>query len=227
MPKAPPVEYILLKVPCPLERLGNAIAALSKLDLHGFETEVVTVVPAFAKRANHEVSSEDVLLEWIKTHPTFKAIEAVRHFEQNGRTKGSTYPALGVLVEKGVLKKLDPGNYARTDVKHLAGPKKSEKKEKPATANRYEVSHVDFILRYARRNHGRFAVAKVKDAFEKDKRYRDSVSTAINTLIERKQAKRVALGEYVLLNDAAKKKAVAKKEAPQQPNNETAEVTNG
>lgn len=194
MPKEPPVERF--RITCEVEpaNLGPTVAQLTKLGLSNIHFELVEDVRTFAKRTNHEVSSEALLLEWIKDHPTFKAIEACKHFEANGRTKGSTYPALGVLVEKKVLKKLDQGNYARADVKHLAAPK-----TKPKGRVINEVSHRDFILRTARRNHGRFSAAKIKELFEKEGRNRDSVSTAIDALLKRKLVKRVGDGEYVLL----------------------------
>jgi hypothetical protein len=199
MPKEPPVERFRISCDVEAEKLGPTVAQLTKLGLSNVQFELIEDIKTFGKRTNHEVSSQDFLAEWIKDHPTFKAREACQYFEDNGRTKSATYPALGVLVEKKILRKLGEGNYQRTDVKHLEGPKKKPKDPR-ASQNRYEVPHADFILKIGRQNHGRLSAAKVKDRFVKDGRNPDSVSNAIHSLVERKHIKRVSEGEYVLLN---------------------------
>jgi hypothetical protein len=152
MPKPPPVLRFMLSYPIDAAHLGPRVAQLAAEGITDVRFEVIEDVKTFGKRTNHEVPSQDFLAEWVKDHPTFKAREACQYFEANGRTKGSTYPAIGILVEKKILRKLGDGNYQRTDVKHLAPPKK---KEKSATTNRYEVTNSDFILRVGRRSHGK------------------------------------------------------------------------
>jgi hypothetical protein len=147
-----------------------------------------------------------VLAEWIKEHPTFKAIEAVQYFEEQGRTKGSTYPALGVLVEKGILKKLGPGDYARADVKHLAAPKKKRVAKGPLKT--FDKRGEDVVLSYARRNHGRFNTPKLVELFTREGRAKNSVYASIDALMKQKLVKRVGEkgdGQYVLLNKTAPK----------------------
>lgn len=208
--------------------VGPAVAALTKLGLAKVGFELIEDVRTFAKKVVHEVSSEELLLAFINDHPTFKAIEACRYFEANGRNKTSTYPALGVLVEKKILKKLDLGNYTRADVKHLAGPK-IKPVDPRSHQNRYEVKHTDFILRIARQSHGRFSASKVKERFEKDGRNKDSVSNAIHELVTRKLAKRVADGEYVLLQKPATSPKPKTPPPPIKPNGPdvTVEATHG
>jgi hypothetical protein len=218
MPKEPPVERFKISCDVEAEKLGPTVAQLTKLGLTNVHFELIEDVRTFAKKVVHETSSEELLLAFIKDHPTFKAVEACRYFEENGRAKNNAYPALGTLVEKKILKKLDPGNYARADIKHLEGPKKKPKDPR-ASQNRYEVPHSDFILKIGRQSHGRFSAAKVKERFIKDGRNPDSVSNAIHALQERKQIKRVSEGEYVLLNGMT--------EAPKTNGNGTAEAAHG
>ncbi|WP_354100138.1 MULTISPECIES: hypothetical protein [unclassified Bradyrhizobium] len=179
--------------------VGETISALTKLGHQEISFEVVTVVPTFAQRSSPAISAEDFLTEWVKDNPTFRPRDAASAFKADGRAPTSVYAALTNLVEKKVLKKLGPGNYASVDVKHLEPPKAS-----PAT--RHAVSHKDFALRCARRNHGRVTASGLKDQFEKDGRNRDSVSTTINELLNAKQIKRVGEGSYVLLAAHAKTK---------------------
>lgn len=203
MPKEPPVERFKIWVDdVDLHNFGPTVAMLTKLGIGKVGFELIEDIKTFGKRTNHEVPSQDFLAEWIKDHPTFKAREACQYFEDSGRTKGAAYPALGVLVEKKILRKLGEGNYARVDVKHIEGPKKKPKDPR-ASQNRYEVPHSDFILKIGRQNHGRLSASKIKERFIKDGRNPDSVSNAIHSLQERKQIKRVSEGEYVLLNATA------------------------
>lgn len=203
MPKEPPVERFRIWVDDvePAD-VGPTMAALTKLGRGKVGFELIEDVRAFAKKTNHDVKAEDFLTAWIANNPTFRVSEVIKVFREDGRTDGAGYTAVRILVEKKVLRKLDPGHYARADVKHIEGPKKKPK-DPEAAGNRYEVSHKDFILRIGRQNHGRFSAAKVKDRFEKDGRNRDSVSTAIDDLLKRKLIKRVSEGEYLLLNMAA------------------------
>lgn len=200
MPKLPTVDRFRLSCECEVSDLGAIIAQLTKMGLTNLHFELMTDVPTFAKKTNHEIKSADLLTEWIKDHPTFKAIEACKHFEASGRTRGSAYPALGELVEAGILKKLDPGHYARTDVKQLAAPKGKAKPAKPAAPDRarYAVSNPDLIIRLAKRRKGTFTSMQIKEGFIKDGRPSSSVSPALADLVEKKRIKRIADGEYQL-----------------------------
>jgi hypothetical protein len=223
MPKPPPLELFDVTIrSIPKEMLGETIAANTKLGHNDIDFHLVTETVTFKNNSAARGTARDFLAVWIADHPTFKAIEAVNDFKAaSGNGGSSIYPALSLMIEKGVLKKVGDGLYARTDVKALAPPKSSkpEKKSKPGKKKAHDVTHKDFVLRIARRNHGRFKVAKLKDAFDRDGRNRDSVSTAVHELEEAKQVKRVAEGEYVLLNRTKPKKET---ETPV-----TMETTNG
>lgn len=211
MAKPPPTIQrfrIFCEVAVPdLGPVSVALAHISGLTVTG--QELITDVITFRKKSNHDVKAEDFLIDWMADHPTFKAKEAIEHFRANGRTDGSGYTALRVLVERKLLRKLGEGQYSRIDVKHLPAPKK-------AKAARQEVSHRDFILRAASRNHGRFNLAWLKKQFVADGRTPGNASPSVTALLGHKQIKRVGNGEYVLLQ-----KATASKTNSAQP----AEVT--
>jgi hypothetical protein len=171
-------------------------------------------VRSFAQNKRPEVSSRDFLAEWIKEHPTFRAIEAVKAFEADGRSKGACYPMLGHFIEQRLLKKTGPGEYARTDIKAAL-----KKKQKKKTNKHYDVPNSDFLLRAARRNHGRFTSASIKKLFEADKRPVTGVGPTINRLRQDGLVKQLGDGAYELTARANK---------PAKPTNGGAEVvTNG
>jgi Fe2+ or Zn2+ uptake regulation protein len=222
MPKLPTVEFFEVTVQCPKDVLGELVADLNKRNLTHVNFNLVSATKTFTKNAKPEVASQDLLAEWIKEHPTFKAIEAVKYFEEQGRTKGSTYPALGILVEKGVLKKLGPGDYARADVKALAPPKKKRVAKGPPKT--FDKRGEDVVLSYAKRNHGRFNTPKLVEIFQREGRAKNSVYASIDALMKQKLVKRVGEkggGQYVLLNKAtASPKAKPKKPPAQKLNGE-------
>ena len=192
--------------------LGEAMVHIAKFPaLRVVGSELVTDVRTYNNKSPPGASTA-LLKSWITDHPTFKAIEAVRYFEENGKTKGSTYPALATLVEEGVLKKLAPGSYSRTDVKQLAAPKKPRVAKGPPKT--FDKRGEDVVLTFARRNHGRFNTTKLIEVFEAEGRARNSVYASINSVVKDKLAKRVGdpgSGQYVLLAKAIAKKAPAKK----------------
>lgn len=200
----PVIERFRISSEIEAANLGPVIAQLTKMGLTNIHFELITDVVTFRQKTNHEIKSVEFLAGWVKDNPTFKAIEACKYFEANGRTRGSAYPALAELVEAGVLKKLDdPGHYARADVKHIAPPKKHAKTKtkviaKKANGQKYAVPNGDFILRVARRKHGRFHTADIKKAFKKDGRPPSSASPAINDLLTKKLISRIGEGLYEL-----------------------------
>jgi len=197
MPKELPIERFRIWIDDvdPAD-VGPTVAALTKLGRGKVGFELIEDVRSFAKKASHEVNAAEFLAPWIAEHPTFRATEVVKHFEANGRSGGSAYSALTALAENKVLKKLGPGNYARADIKHLAGPSAPKK---IANAQKYAVPNATFALRAARRSHGRCNITSLKRLFEKDGRNPASVSPTLNDLIEKKLLKRVNDGEYVML----------------------------
>jgi hypothetical protein len=132
MSKPPPEEYFrLICNKIKAIDLGPLMAALSKLGVNDVSFDLVTDIKTFNKRATPEVNGADFLIEWIKEHPTFKASEAGRAFEDDGRSKTSVYASLKVLVDRGVLKSLGEGKYSRADVKAIGAPKGKQAKAKP------------------------------------------------------------------------------------------------
>lgn len=205
MAKLPPIERFRVTTFVPKELLGEVMAALTRLGLNEVSFDLVADVPSFARNAKPEVPNTEFLAAWVAEHPTFKAVEAVRAFEADGRSKTQTYPAIATLVEKGILTKLGPGEYSRADVKHLPAPKTSTKTPSQSI-NKYAISNGDFILRCARRSHGRTSTTSLRKLFVADKRVSSSISPTLNSLVRAKQIKRVGEGEYVLLAKAAKAK---------------------
>jgi hypothetical protein len=230
MAKLPTVERFKLSCEVEATNLGPTLAQFTKMGLTNLGFELITDVRRFNKNIKPdapdvpEIGTTALLTAWIKDHPTFKAIEAVKHLEANGHTRGSAYPALRDFVEKGILKKLEPGHYSRADVKHLTGPKKT----KPAKQTRRVIRPVrsfdkrgeDVILSYGKRNHGRFNTAKLVEVFLKEGRAKNSVYASIDALLKAKRAKRVGdngSGQYVLLTKPAKTPK-PKIHAPPRPN---------
>ena len=126
MPKTETVErFKVTEAEVGVADFGPAMVLLAQIPgLKVIGSELVTDVRAFARKTTHTIKSEDFLGEWIKDHPTFKAIEPVQAFKADGRTAGAAYTALRILTANKVLKQLGEGNYARTDVKSLTAPKK-------------------------------------------------------------------------------------------------------
>jgi hypothetical protein len=232
VPKIQPFDnFKIIVEEVPPEELGPVLALLAKAGLKA-RPELVTNIPSYGQRSTHEVNAEDFLLPWIADHATFRALEAVKHFEANGRSGGGAYPTLAALVDKKVLKKLSPGNYARADVKHLEPPKKAQRTAK-GPKKVFDKRGEDVILSYARRNHGRVHTHKLIEIFEAEGRARNSVYASLDGLMKSKSIKRVGepgTGHYILLN-----KAKAKPPTKAKPSSnglditavETAEVTHG
>jgi hypothetical protein len=226
MPKPEPlVEQIEIRSVCSKEIVGETIAALTKLGHQEISFNVITSVPAYKQRAVSTVPAEEFLAEWVRSNPTFRPREASEAFRADGRNPTGVYFAIDKLVEKNLLKKLGPGNYASVDVKQLEPPKEAK------TSRRHDVTHKTFTLSLARRNHGRITASGLRAAFEKDGRNPESVSTTINELMNQKQIKRVGEGSYVLLAAHAKKKKAKATAPPEEhrPNGhaEPDEVTHG
>jgi hypothetical protein len=182
--------------------LGLAVAGLTKLGIDAnVKFELVTTTQTFAKHTHHEVKAEDFLMAWTQEHPTFRALDAIRNFRDNGRSDGACYTAIRMLRESGALQKLGPGNYARADVAALAAPGKKTKPEK----TKREVTHGEFILRLARRTHGRVSLAKIKQAFADDGRAVTSVHPTLADLVGKDLIKRDGDGMFEVIANAPAK----------------------
>lgn len=214
MAKQPPVERFKLSCEVETINLGPTLAALTKMGLTNLGFELITDVRAFAKNTHPEIRGAIFLAEWIKEHPTFKSKEAVNAFKADGRGDGhSAYGAITNLVDNGILKKIGEGMYSRADVKHLAAPKKKLKAKPSQSVNKYTISNGDFIVRIARRNHGRINTTSLRKVFEADGRMSSSISPTINALLNAKKLKRAGVvggGEYLLVTKAQKPKPKAK-----------------
>jgi hypothetical protein len=212
MPKPPPEQRFRISCEVSVADLGPAMVDLARIKgLSVTGNELITDVPTYVKKT-YETSTEDFLKAWIADHPTFRANEAAKHFEANGRTGGLVYPALNSLVGKKLLRKLGPGQYSRADIKHLAPPKRTRIDKGPRAT--FDKRGEDVILSYAKRNHGRVNTAKMVEIFANEGRARNSVYASIDALIKDKALKRVGdkgSGQYVLLTKSAKPKT------PEQP----------
>jgi hypothetical protein len=196
------------------EQLGVVIADLAKREIFDIRPELITDVVTFKNKGQNGASTE-LITAWSVDHPTFQAVEVCRHFESLGLSRGAAYPALGVLVEKGVLVKSAPGHYRRADVKQLEPPKPARKMRDEKPHKTFDKRGEDVILTHARRNHGRFNTQKLIEMFTTEGRARNSVYASIDGLLKKKMVKRVGdagSGQYVLLTKAvtAKKKAAKK-----------------
>lgn len=207
MPKLEAIERFRISIETDVSNLGPIMAQLAKMEgatVTG--NELITDVRRFVQRDVNGIKAQDFLAAWIKDHPTFTTSDAASAFEADGRNKTSIYGALKALTEKGVLKKLTEGNYARADVKHIAAPKKKRVAKGPPKT--FDKRGEDVVLSYAKRNHGRFNTAKLVEIFEREGRARNSVYASIDALIKQRVVKRVGSkgeGQYVLLNKPAPK----------------------
>jgi hypothetical protein len=191
-----------------LTQVGAFITQLTLMGAQRLTYEVITDVITYKNKNKHDVNAADFIGAWTKEHPTFTQKEVLQYFKDSGRNASAAYYGLKQLLDRRIVKKLDDnGNYTRSDVRHIEPPKKVSK-----SVGRYEVANSEFILRFARRNHGRFNTTKLRGLFEADGRTPSAVSPAINDLIEKKLVKRVGeagSGQYVLLVKAAKPKKAA------------------
>lgn len=199
----PEVDHFLIHCEALAPDVGPIIAALTRMGVRNIGYELKTDIPAFASNRSHAIKAEDFLAAWIPDHPTFKAIDAVRHFREDGRTDGAAYTALRMLVEKGALKKLSSGNYARSDVKALEKPK-TAKAAKPVE---HERSGRDEIARFIRARKT-FTVMQLRELFRKQQRNEASVSPTLDKLLAEKAIKRngaAGSGQYATVKRSAAK----------------------
>lgn len=201
MAKTPTVERFRLVIEREFEaqELGGAIANLTRLGFDNVRFELITDVLAFRTKTQHAIKAADFLSAWIAEHPTFSMREVSAHFKADGRTASAAYYALKMLTDQRVIKRLDDdGHYSRADVKHIEAPTKAAKSAK-RTRQIFEVDHREFILRYMRSHGGRTSTTKLREYFTAHKRNPNSVSGALNKLVERKQLKLLGDGAYLLL----------------------------
>jgi hypothetical protein len=210
MSKQPHIERFVLTMRQEVEaqEMGLHVANLTRLGYTDVKFELITDIKTFNRRNKPEIRTKDFLMTWMQQHPSFKAIDAVKALRDDGRGNGTAaYPALGELVEKGILKKVDAGMYARADVKAIAGPKKNAKKaEKAKPRIKHEVSNTDFILRAASRAHGRFNSLSIKKLFEASGRPSTSVGPCITKLRNDGMIKPLGEGRYELTDLARRNK---------------------
>lgn len=190
MAKQPEVtELCRIHAETTLDQMGHALAALARMGLTNIGYELVTEVATFKKKQSHDTNSENFATEWLNDHPTFKATELVKHFEDNGRTGGAAYTALRVLVEKSALKKLSPGHYQRADVKAIAGPK-------------HEISNRDFIWKTIGKRKS-FTALELTQAFKADGRPTQSMTSVLAKMAAAKEVKMLGDGKYEVVKHSA------------------------
>lgn len=108
------------------EQLGVLLAHMARMGLDEISYELVTEVRRFDKNAprkTFEVPARAAVLNFMERHPTFKMRDLVAEFRAAGRTSGAAYGATHNLVRDGALTKLGDGNYRRSDLLALEGPK--------------------------------------------------------------------------------------------------------
>lgn len=207
MPKAETRDYFNVTIRgVSKDALGELHAVLAQLAYTDVTSEYVTDVITFNKnkKVPHNIKSEEYLAEWTGDHPTFKAIDAVNHFRADGRTDGACYTALRHMTANKFLKRIGEGQYSRGDIKALPAPKASKA---GISLDRREVNHYDFIMKLARKNHGKFNTAWMKAQFEKDGRKWMSVSPSIAVLLKKKALKRVDNSNYIVTAKAVTRKS--------------------
>lgn len=217
MAKTTPETVERFRVQCEVEKdqLGHIIAELTKLGIQHVHHELVTDVLGYKKPQKFEVSSINVLREYIKTQPTFTRKDVVAHFAEIGRGEDPASNALYHLSRLGEIKKLGEGNYQRAGVKAIAGPKKHKKaakkeakKARPQAA-RYDVSNLDLILRTFR-NRKSFTLKQAEALLEANGRPPQSTSPVLLKLVATHKVRRIGQGEYATIKGPnKKKKAVA------------------
>jgi hypothetical protein len=187
----------------PLDRLGALMAQLAREGFGDVRNELVTTVRSFARNnvKPDGINATEFTRAWIVDHPSFKASELAKHFEANGRAKGTVYGALKALVDEGIMKALGAGNYARADVKRIAAPKRIDKKPNPS----FKVNSGEALLSIARRNHGRFTTELAKRHFAVQGRSPAGIGPTISALIKNKQIRRTDTGSYELIASAKAK----------------------
>jgi hypothetical protein len=201
MPKAEMIDRMRISFDTDVPEMGAYVATLTKMGAQNLRYELVTEVHTYKNKTNHETPASDFLTEWIKDHPTFKAIEAVKAFRADGRGDGNVaYPTLTRLVEMGILKKVGPGEYARSDQKALPAP---EKKAKKVEQKHFDKPGTEIILSDMRRSHGRTNTTRLTEIFVAQGRAKNSVSASLAKLVSQKMIKRVGdvnSGQYQLLS---------------------------
>ncbi|WFU39076.1 hypothetical protein QA640_32480 [Bradyrhizobium sp. CB82] len=205
--KPPEVDHFLIHCEALAPDVGPIIAVLTRMGVRNIGYELKTDIPVFAGNRSHAIKAEDFLAAWIVDHPTFKAIDAVRHFREDHRTDGAAYSALRVLVDKGTLKKPSSGNYARADVRALESPKAPAKAAKQPKAVEHDRSGREEIERFIR-NRKSFSVMQLRELFRGQRRNEASVSPILDKLLEGKAIKRIGAtgsGEYATVKRSAAK----------------------
>jgi hypothetical protein len=204
------VDHFLIHCEALAPDVGPIIAALTRMGVQNIGYELKTDILTFAGNRSHATKAEDYLAAWISDHPTFKAIDAVNHFRADQRTPGACYSALRGLVDKGALKKLSSGNYARSDVHALESPK-ARAAAKPVEHERTGREEIERFIR----NRKSFTLMQLRELFRNQNRNEGSVSPILDKLLGTKAIKRVGAagsGEY-----APVKRSAAKKPKPKKP----------
>lgn len=178
------------------ENLGPLLAQLAKMGLQNLGYELITDTLAFGKNAPrkvHDTKAEDFARAWIADHPSFKAIDLIEHFRENGRTNGAGYTALRVLVADGTLKQLGEGNYQRADVRAIAGPKTHG-----GARQRFEISNRDLIWRYLR-TRTKFKIAELTTLLRTNGRPPSSATSLISKFRHDGYLKLLGDGKYQVI----------------------------
>lgn len=198
--KLPATDRFQVSCDCEAAQLGDIIAMLTKMGFQHVQYNLITSVQTFRNNVRKDddgppkPTSEQLLMQFIKDHPTFKANQASQYLAENGYSKNGSFYAINKLVANKILKSLGDGHYSRTDVKHLAPPKK---KEKPRVM--HDVPHPEAILRLARRNHGRVNIEGLRKYFKAEGRNVNSLHPALHDLVRGNLLSKLSSGAYEIV----------------------------
>lgn len=184
------------------QKVGDLLATLTIMGLQNVGYELITDVVSFKGRKSFDTSSAELAKVFVEQNASFKAIDLVNYFAEHGRTKGSGYPALQKLIADGLIRKVGPGQYQRSDVKALAPPKSEEAETslrgKHDRSVKDGVPNKDVIMKYIR-SRSKFTLKDLSKHFVDEDRNPKSISPIISKLLADKTIKIVTPGEYIVL----------------------------
>lgn len=192
--------------------LGPLLAQLARIGLENIGYELITDVVRFNRngpRIAHETTGDEYAREWVADHPTFRAIDLVKHFADSGRSDGSAYTAIRNLVASDEIVKTSLGHYRRADVKALAPPAVAAK-TKPAEPEkrtrgqvpRYDVPNLDLIMKFIKPRK-RVTVQEAGAFLVKEGRNKKSASPIISQLATAGMLKQIEPGVYEVVKGAS------------------------
>jgi hypothetical protein len=188
------------------QELGPLLAQLARIGLQNIGYELITDVVRFNKNGPlivHETTGDECAREWLVEHPTFRAIDLVRHFTDSGRSAGSAYSTIKSLGAAGEIVKTSPGHYRRADVKAIAPPAAAEgPRKRRGQVPKYDIPNLDLIMKFLRPRK-RVTVQDVCAFLESQGRNKKSASPIVSKLAAAKVLKHIEPGVYEVVKGAS------------------------